>query len=219
MRPIRSPRRISKLTSWNTVCTPKDLLNFCTLILPIYMIPALPGILTTKQKKSRPGSPSWAAAYFHVSIIPSILKHRQDGDDNKTPVAGCSPQKNTRPTGRPYNAALLRQIHPICHKFRLSTKFTRDALTGRPLRYRIEAMKIISRPQFAGGSPQKNTACGLVRRGFHVGSPLERFRHSLTEYDGGALRTTSYGLFSDSDAAFRRDKLKLTTTLREALNA
>ena len=53
------------------------------------MIPALPGILTTKQKKSRPGSPSWAAAYFHISIIPSILKHRQDGDDNKTPVAGA----------------------------------------------------------------------------------------------------------------------------------
>ena len=61
------------------------------------MIPALPGILTTKQKKSRPGSPSWAAAYFHISIIPSILKHRQDGDDNKTPVAGGRPQKNTRP--------------------------------------------------------------------------------------------------------------------------
>ena len=36
----------------------------------------------------------------------------------------------------------------------------RDALTGRPLRYRIEAMKIISRPPFAGGRPQKNTACG-----------------------------------------------------------
>ena len=56
------------------------------------MIPALPGILTTKQKKSRPGSPSWAAAYFHISIIPSILKHRQDGDDNKTPVAGSRAQ-------------------------------------------------------------------------------------------------------------------------------
>ena len=64
--------------------------------------------------------------------------------------------------------------------------------SGRPLRYRIEAMKIISRPLFAGGSPQKNTACGLVRRGFHVGSPLERFRHSLAEYDGRSLRTTSY---------------------------
>ena len=73
---------------------------------------------------------------------------------------------------------------------------------GRPLRYRIEAMKIISRPLFAGGRPQKNHgAYGLVRRGFHVGSPLERFRHSLAEYDGRSLRTTSYGLFSDSDAA------------------
>ena len=60
----------------------------------------------------------------------------------RSQAAGGSPQKNTRPTGRPYNAALPRQIHPICHKFRLSTKFTRDALTGRPLRYRIEAMKM-----------------------------------------------------------------------------
>lgn len=51
------------------------------------MIPALPGILTTKQKKSRPGSPSWAAASFHISIIPSILKHRQDGDDNNKQAA------------------------------------------------------------------------------------------------------------------------------------
>ena len=29
----------------------------------------------------------------------------------------------------------------------------------------------------------------------------------------------SHGFFSDSDAAFRRDRLKLTTTLREALSA
>ena len=48
---------------------------------------------------------------------------------------------------------------------------------------------------------KKSTAYGLVRRGFHVGSPLERFRHSLAGYDGGSLRTTSYGLFSDSEAA------------------
>ena len=96
------------------------------------MIPALPGILTTKQKKSRPGSPSWAATYFHISIIPSILKHRQDGDDNKTPVAGGRPQKNTRPTGRPYNPALPRQIHLICHKFRLCTEFTAVRPSGVP---------------------------------------------------------------------------------------
>ena len=64
---------------------------------------------------------------------------------------------------------------------------------------------MISRPLFTGGRPQKKyTAYGLVRRGFHVGSPLERFHHSLAEYDGGSLRTTSYGLFSDSEAASPR---------------
>ena len=70
------------------------------------MIPALPGILTTKQKKSRPGSPSWAAASFHISIIPSILNHRQDSDpdavssheNERRPLfADGRPQKNTRP--------------------------------------------------------------------------------------------------------------------------
>ena len=60
----------------------------------------------------------------------------------RSQAAGGSPQKNTQPTDRPYNAALPRQLHPICHKFRLCTGFTRDALTGRPLRYRIEAMKM-----------------------------------------------------------------------------
>ena len=123
----------------------------------------------------------------------------------RSQAAGGSPQKNTRPTGRPYNAALPRQIHPICHKFRLSTKFTRDALTGRPLRYRIEAMKIISRTLFAGGRPQKITACGLVRRGFHVGSPLERFRHSLAEYDGWLLRATIHKLRA---TAFSRTQMR-----------
>ena len=30
---------------------------------------------------------------------------------------------------------------------------------------------------------RKNTAYGLVRRGFHVGSPLKRFDHSPFEYN------------------------------------
>ena len=80
---------------------------------------------------------------------------------------------------------------------------------GHPLRYRIEAMKIISRTLFAGGRPQKITACGLVRRGFHVGSPLERVDHSTYEYNGRILRITNDGLSSDSDAAFRRDRLMI----------
>ena len=176
------------------------------------MIPALPGILTTKQKKSRPGSPSWAAASFHISIIPSILKHRQDGDDNKTPVAGRRwqaaggrPQKNTRPTGRPYNAALPRQIHPIYHKFRLSTEFTRDALTGRPLRYRIEAMKMNAGRCSQAAGRKKIHGLRPFRRGFHVGSPLERFRHSLAEYDAWLLRATIHKLRA---TAFSRTQMR-----------
>ena len=34
----------------------------------------------------------------------------------------------------------------------------------------------------------KKTASGLVRRGFHVGSPLERFNHSQFGYNGRFLR-------------------------------
>ncbi len=118
--------------------------------------------------------------------------------------AGGRPQKNTRPTGRPYNAALPRQIHPIYHKFRLCTGFTRDALTGRPLRYRIEAMKMNAGRCSQVAVRKKIHGLRPFRRGFHAGSPLERFRHSLAEYDDGSLRTTSYGLFSDSDAASPR---------------
>ena len=46
-------------------------------------------------------------------------------------------------------------------------------------------------------------------RGFHVGSPLERFDHSLYSFDGIFLRITNDGLSSDSDAAFRRDRLMI----------
>ena len=56
---------------------------------------------------------------------------------------------------------------------------------------------------------KKSTAYGLVRRGFHVGSPLERFDHSLYSFDGIFLRITNDGLSSDSDAAFRRDRLMI----------
>ena len=63
----------------------------------------------------------------------------------------------------PYNATLPRRSSH-CHKFRLSASSQRDALTGRPLRYRIEAMIIISRPPFTG-SDRKKQACG-VRQGF-----------------------------------------------------
>ena len=46
-------------------------------------------------------------------------------------------------------------------------------------------------------------------RGFHVGSPLERVDHSTYEYNGRILRITNDGLSSDSDAAFRRDRLMI----------
>ena len=61
------------------------------------------------------------------------------------------------------------------------------------------------------------------RRGFHVGSPLERFRHSLAEYDGVFLRATIHKLrataFSRIQMRLRRYKLKLITTRRETLCA
>ena len=56
--------------------------------------------------------------------------------------------------------------------------------------------------------------CGC--RGFRVGSPPETFDHSPFEYNGRLLRTMSHesrffrhGFFSDSDAAFRRDRLRM----------
>ena len=98
----------------------------------------------------------------------------------------------------------------------------RDALTGRPLRYRSQAIKnyaaicrmrrdrsLTSQTAFGGQLTYKGS---LVR-------PVVRFHHSLSEYNGRLLRITSHGFSSDSDAAFRRDRLKLTTTLRETLSA
>ena len=52
-------------------------------------------------------------------------------------------------------------------------------------------------------------ARGRIRRGSHVASPLERFDHSPFEYNDELLRATSYGFSSDSDAAFRRDRLMI----------
>ena len=54
-----------------------------------------------------------------------------------------------------------------------------------------------------------HTARGRIRRGSHVASPLERFSYSLFWYNGELLRATSYGFSSDSDAAFRRDRLMM----------
>ena len=53
-----------------------------------------------------------------------------------------------------------------------------------------------------------------LRRGFRVGSPPETFDHSQFEYNGRPFtnhepRTTSHGFSSDSDAAFRRDRLRM----------
>ena len=95
---------------------------------------------------------------------------------------------------------------------------------GRPLRYRIEAMK-----RNAGRSSQmagRKKIHGLrpFRRGFHVGSPLERFHHSLAEDNGVFfLRATNQEqratAFPRIQMRLRRYKLKLTTTLRETLCA
>jgi hypothetical protein len=63
---------------------------------------------------------------------------------------------------------------------------------------------------------KKHTAYGLVRRGFHVGSPLERFRHSLASMMAGLYEQRATA-FSRIQMRLRRYKLKLTTTLRENL--
>ena len=75
-----------------------------------------------------------------------------------------------------------------------------------------------------GGSPLRNSATaysGIYCRDSHVASPLERLAITYTRMIVGFYepRTTNHGLSSDSDAAFRRDRLKLTTTLRETLSA
>ena len=61
---------------------------------------------------------------------------------------------------------------------------------------------------------KKITANGLVRRGRPEGVPLMRFDHILFEYNGRFLRAMSHeqratALFSESDAAFRRDRLMI----------
>ena len=63
---------------------------------------------------------------------------------------------------------------------------------------------------------KKTRPCGLVRRGFHVGSPLERFRHSLASMMAGLYKQRTPA-FSRIQMRLRRYKLKLTTTLRENL--
>ena len=61
---------------------------------------------------------------------------------------------------------------------------------------------------------KKITANGLVRRGRPEGVPLVRFDHSLFKHNGRLLRAMSHeqratALFSESDAAFRRDRLMI----------
>ena len=99
----------------------------------------------------------------------------------------------------------------------------RDALTGRPLRYRSQAIKnyaAICRMR-RGRSLTSQTAFGgqLTYKGSLV-RPVVRFHHSLSEYNGRLLRITSHGFFLGlRSRPFRRDRLKLTTTLRETLSA
>ena len=63
---------------------------------------------------------------------------------------------------------------------------------------------------------KKYTAHGLVRRGCPKGQPAREIQPQPIQVSWQAF--TSHGLL-DSDAAFRRDRFKLTTTLREALSA
>ena len=87
----------------------------------------------------------------------------------------------------------------------------RDALTGRPLRYRSQAIKnyaaicrmrrgrsLTSQTAFGGQLPYKGS---LVR-------PVVRFHHSLSEYNGRLLRTTNHEpratIFSRAEGQSRR---------------
>ena len=90
--------------------------------------------------------------------------------------------------------------------------------SGRPLRYRIEAMKMNAGRCSQVAGRKKIHGLRPFRRGFHMGSPLERFRHSLASMMAGLYEQPATA-FSRIQMRLRRYKLKLTTTLREALNA
>ena len=66
--------------------------------------------------------------------------------------------------------------------------------SGTPFGRRIEAMKMNAGRSSQMAGRKKIHGLRPFRRGFHVGSPLERFHHSLAEYNGVffyELRTTN----------------------------
>ena len=84
---------------------------------------------------------------------------------------------------------------------------SRGRATCTPLRNRIQAIKIMQ----------------LIAAVVGASAWEARQRHLTTAHSSimagfYELRITNHGLL-DSDAAFRRDRFKLTTTLREALSA
>ncbi len=122
----------------------------------------------------------------------------------------------------------LRMVLRPCitgHKFRLYPGFRR----ARPLQRSVSASVLpfltvmTGRAEKARASPCKShtgdknyAAHSCSCRGFRVGSPPETFDHSPFEYNGRLLRTMSHesrffrhGFSSDSDAAFRRDRLRM----------
>jgi len=91
---------------------------------------------------------------------------------------------------------------------------TRQDALGRPLQYRIEAMKKIN----AGSRSQKNHGqrpCAM-RRGSHVASPLGRFDNSPFEYNGRFLRATSHDVFP-APRVPRGDVVNLSLLLRSGI--
>ena len=87
--------------------------------------------------------------------------------------------KADRPAARPLFTYLLYRQPSIIVKTRI------------PMRFRRMKMNAGRSSQIAG---RKKKIHGLrsFRRGFHVGSPLERFHHSLAEYNGFFLRATNH---------------------------
>jgi len=88
--------------------------------------------------------------------------------------------KVDRPAARPLFTYLLYRQPSIIVKTRI------------PMRFRRMKMNAGRSSQMAGR--KKIHGLRPFRRGFHVGSPLERFHHSLAEYNGVffyELRTTN----------------------------
>ena len=116
---------------------------------------------------------------------------RQTQTDNN---ASGSPQ---RVAGRPPQSSVWGTVLHL----------TGQKGSGRPLRYRIQAME---------ENYKKYTANGLVRRGCPKGQPAAIFDHSLFKHNGRLLGATNHGLFHEPRVA-RGDVVSLNLLPRSGI--